>query len=102
MSPRPLAVRSGIAESQSRLPPGLFRGVPPRQICVFFMREVRFDFLGEIPILLGTIDKSRHAHLLVPTAYSNDSPRMRPMARVILRQRPAAAFSSFRPLLVSR
>ena len=48
MSPLPLAIGSGIAESQSRLSPGLFRRVPPRQICVFFMSEVRFDFLGEM------------------------------------------------------
>jgi hypothetical protein len=33
---------------------------------------------------------------------AKDSPRIRPMACVILRRRPEAAVSSLRPLLVSR
>src|SRR5271165_2917722 len=102
MSPLPLAIRSGIAETHTRLPAGVFRGEPTRETRLFFMGKVRFDLFSKIAISLGSVDRPPQTHLLIPSAYLNDSPRIRPMARVIFLQRPVAAFSSFRPLFVSR
>ena len=51
---------------------------------------------------LGSDGKTSAGSYSLSSHYSNDSPRISPIARVILRHRPVAAFSSFRPLLVSR
>jgi hypothetical protein len=72
------------------------------RLCILLVREMRFNFGGQVLVLSGTMHEATHGHLDNPPRYSVDGPRIRSMARVILRQRPVAAFSSFRPLAVRR
>ena len=101
ITPLALTRRALIAEPQMSLTPSFFGRETAREVRVFFMPDVGFDLFGEVLICVFlsaiTADGSASAF-----GYSGNSPRMSPMARVILRQRSVAALSSLRPLFVRR
>ena len=106
----------GVAEAEVGLAAGFFGGEAAGNVRFLLVGQVGFDLLGQVLIFAGAVLIAAEVHRCFPflvvfavdrfslffSAYSRDSPRIRPMARLILRQRPVAAVSSLRPLAVRR
>jgi len=64
VSPFSLARGAWIAEAQLSLPASFVGGDPAREVSVFFMPDVRLDFLGKVLVSSVAIIKAPQIHLV--------------------------------------
>ena len=90
-----------IAKLQAGLAATFFLREAAGAVGILFVCQVRFDFLGEVGVFFFAMHEAAKTHGAASENYSGDSPRIRPMARVMLRQRLVSAVRCFRPFAVS-
>ncbi|HEX4664828.1 MAG TPA: hypothetical protein VH196_10590, partial [Terriglobales bacterium] len=68
----------------------------------YFVRYMGFNFVDEESVFLIALRKTAKHHDPFLLTYFTDSPRIRPIARVIILPAGSSAVRRFRPLAVSR